>query len=294
MEFYRDELVFKNTYNYEPKSKEVEIKNAKIGKNKHTGLKVGIAALILATFAPTCGRSLVHSIEKSKKEYELQERDKIYDNAIELLKSMRITNSIMLAKYISNLINDGYFKIDNKMLDTYTTITDEYDYNSFLGFDTQRGNSEIITKLENELLDNVDAYTVAIKMRDKTIDNEKKIITEYMTLIVDKDLKIAYLYWQGIDRFINFTSLSGFNNEFFSGNIDMIGEYVTGNLNIFDIVNLNGNMNEVFHEINFEIYKDKAEKFYQLTYDERYDSNRLNADSKFKIEYKEKTKRIAE
>ncbi len=294
MEFYRDSLVFKNTYNYEPNNKE-KIENNEPKEKSYFWLKAAIIALIL-TLGPTVGRKVSNEIQTSDKKYELEEKDKMYDVVVEHMKNLRVTNSIMATKYISNLINDRYLTIDNNVDEIYN-ITDEADFDTITGNFTSKGNSLVISKILNKLYDNVEAYSVEIGYKMKYIDensNSNPNQNEYMCLIIDKDIGINYLYWPSMDEFIKFDSMKGFNSKYIAGNINILSEYFTGNLNLVDLYKINSNNNSNFSDINFEIYKDKGNQLYELSSNHLIDLNKNLINNKVNIKYKILTKRNPE
>lgn len=291
MEFYKDELVFKNNTSYVLEKKEKEETKHK----NHTALKIAIIAFIL-TFAPTMARGIKHSIQSSGKEYEFNERNEMYKKIVEKLKEMRVNNSITAIKYISNLINDGYLTTEN-ISDEYYNIVGEYDYNTIIGNPTTRSNCEVITKIINMLFDKseVEAHTVNVSLNDKTADEKNKYSEQYMVLVCDKQFKTNYLYWYDIDEFINIQGIiNTFANDYVTGRINSGSEYITGNINLADIFKVKSNSNSDFHEVNFEIYKKHGNDLYSLTSNQLYDLNRSITGEKIKIELKEKNKRIPE
>lgn len=291
MEFYKDELVFKNNTSYVLEKKEKEETKHK----NHTALKIAIIAFIL-TFAPTMARGIKHSIQSSGKEYEFNERNEMYKKIVEKLKEMGVNNSITAIKYISNLINDGYLTTEN-ISDEYYNIVGEYDYNTIIGNPTTRSNCEVITKIINMLFDKseVEAHTVNVSLNDKTADEKNKYSEQYMVLVCDKQFKTNYLYWYDIDEFINIQGIiNTFANDYVTGRINSGSEYITGNINLADIFKVKSNSNSDFHEVNFEIYKKHGNDLYSLTSNQLYDLNRSITGEKIKIELKEKNKRIPE
>ena len=291
MEFYKDELVFKNNTSYVLEKEEKEETKHK----NHTALKIAIIAFIL-TFAPTMARGIKHSIQSSGKEYEFNERNEMYKKIVEKLKEMRVNNSITAIKYISNLINDGYLTTEN-ISDEYYNIVGEYDYNTIIGNPTTRSNCEVITKIINMLFDKseVEAHTVNVSLNDKTADEKNNYSEQYMVLVCDKQFKTNYLYWYDIDEFINIQGIiNTFANDYVTGRINSGSEYITGNINLADIFKVKSNSNSDFHEVNFEIYKKHGNDLYSLTSNQLYDLNRSITGEKIKIELKEKNKRIPE
>lgn len=291
MEFYKDELVFKNNTSYVLEKKEKEETKQK----NHTALKIAIIAFIL-TFAPTMARGIKHSIQSSGKEYEFNERNEMYKKIVEKLKEMRVNNSITAIKYISNLINDGYLTIENSS-DEYYNIVGEYDYNTIIGNSTIRSNCEATAKIMNMLFDKseVETYAVNVSLNDKTADENNRYLEQYMVLVCDKQFKTNYLYWYDIDEFINIQSIiKTFANDYVSGRINSGSEYITGNINLADILKVKSNNNSDFHEVNFEIYKNIGDNLYNVTANQLYDLNRSITGEKIKIELKEINKRIPE
>ena len=291
MEFYRDSLVFKNTYNYDPKNKE-KIENNEPKEKSYFWLKAAIIALIL-TLGPTVGRGITHLASKSDKDFELEERDKMYDKVVEHLKGLRITNSIMATKYISNLINDGYLTIENKTDKRYN-IVDEADLDTIIGNPSDKSKSEMIAKILNETFDDIDAYSVEVGYKMKYSEDANNISNEYMCLVIDKKIGINYLYWTSLDKFINFDDLKGFNTDLIAGNINILSEYVTGKLNPVNLYKLISNSNSDFYNINFEIYKDKGNELYNATSYRLVDLNKKITNNKVNIEYKVLTKKVPE
>jgi len=291
MEFYRDSLVFKNTYNYEPKNNE-KIENNEPKEKTYFWLKAAIIALIM-TLGPTVGRKICNEVESYNKKYELEEKDKMYDVVVEHMKNLRVTNSIMATKYISNLINDKYLTIDNNVDEIYN-ITDEADLDTIIGNPSDKSNSEMIAKILNETFDDIDAYSVEVGYKMKYSEDANNISNEYMCLVIDKKIGINYLYWTSLDKFINFDDLKGFNTDLIAGNINILSEYVTGKLNPVNLYKLISNSNSYFYNINFEIYKDKGNDLYNATSYLLVDLNKKITNNKVNIEYKVLTKKVPE
>ena len=280
MEFYKDESLFKN-------------KEIKKTKRKYYSLK--LAAIILAlTFGPSTTRCAVNSIEKSNKEYELDQRDKMYDIIVERLKNIGITNSIMAVKFISNLINDGYLTIKNDINTDYYNIVDEYDYDTIIGNPTIRSNNEIIVKLINKLYNNVEAYNIKVNLKTKEDNTKTNYSSTYMCLICDRDLNVNYLYSHEFNEYIKVSSLFGFHDNYMSGNINYIEDLASGKYNILDFAKIKGNNNEDFHDVNFDIYKNYSDRLYENSDIILYEIDKLTTLNKINIEIKEKTRRIPE
>ena len=271
MELYKDEFAFKNN------TKKNNI------KKKYTALKFAIVAFAL-TFGPSIGRGITRSIKESGKEYELSQRDEMYDIIVKNLKEIGMESSIIAIRFIDYMINNGYFTVENK-IEKHYSLVDSAGYNLIIGNPDDESYSDIFTRALNDTFENVEAYTVRTQLTDKSEESENKT-SEYMCLICDGNLGFNYLYWPSNHSIIIIPSITNFTNGSIEGSISIASEYIRGNLTISDLIKIGNNNNSKSYP-NMDRIEDYADAKIVANRDKMEDTKKLLIKQKFAIEFKE-------
>lgn len=263
-------------------------------------LKASIISLCLL-FGPSCARNIVHAIEKSDKEYELDNRDEMYNIIANELKELNLGNSVIAAKFITNMVLDGYFSIDEYKNKQYS-IVDDLDYNIVInGPYNEKGIAELVCKMLNNIFgDEVEAYSMTVGEFIKTVYHGDsfydKDATREVCLITDHKLNIRYVYSPLGNRFVRIDNLNFSTDNVFGYEINWVDSLITGKYDVFDLIMINKNNNILFPSSNFKKLSDKADQLYNLKpiQSKLYDINRLTASNKYGIYVKEHQNRIPE
>ena len=270
MELYKDEFAFKNN-----------TKNNNI-KKKYTALKFAIVAFAL-TFGPSIGRGITRSIKESGKEFELSQRDEMYDIIVKNLKEIGMESSIVAIRFIDYMINNGYFTVENK-IEKHYSLVDSAGYNLIIGNPDNESYSDIFTRALNDTFDNVEAYTVRTRLTDKSEESENKTC-EYMCLVCDGNLCFNYLYWPSNHNIIIIPNITNFTNGSIEGSISIANEYIRGNLTISDLIKIGNNNSKSYP--NMDRIEDYADAKIVANRDKMEDTKKLLIKQKFAIEFKE-------